>query len=582
MITAVFILCLAGLAAAAETVPGEALVLLKNGVGDLTAASIQRSAGEGYVRTTAGKAGARVVKTFEAISEESGEIFVHMKSEALSTEALIAQLQDDPNVLCASPNYVRRSNVVPNDTYYASDSQWGPKRIGAEQAWGLSTGSSSVHVAVIDSGIQSDHPDLQANVDTGRSRNFSSSGSGNDDKYGDGNGHGTHVSGILGAVGNNGIGIAGLNWTTRIIALKMLNDNGYGTTAMEVAAINYLVGVLRNNSNLKLPAVNFSLGGWDDYTPTEALNSTTWQAYKTLDSLNRAVIVVAASNESAEVGAPAPFDIRDSSGSLVASKGEYCYPASYLGLDNMIVVGSIDSDDSGSYFTNWSSRYVHLAAPGGSIISTTNDGGYESWSGTSMAAPHVTGAIALLASVYPDWTASELKSHVLRNADSGVNPLAPAKIGSAAVTPQNVSDTTLSRYGMLDVRNLLTSSSREVRVDSIALRGTSTMTAGESRIFGVQVLPEDATDKRVTWDSSDTDVASVTSGGRVTARSAGVTVIRATARDGSRVSGTMLLTVKSDIWEDLFGSGGGCAAGGAAGMTALALAAVLICKQRRR
>lgn len=566
-LAAVTFFCFAGPVFAVGPLEGEALVLLKSG--------------EGGARSAAGAIGARVIKTFDALSEEAGEVFVHMKSETLSTEALIAKLAENPNVVCASPNYPRRATRAPNDPHYSSGKQWGPKRIGAESAWNTSTGKQDVYVAIIDSGIQRNHPDLQANLDATNSRNFTSS-SGGDSNYDDANGHGSHVAGIIGAVGNNGAGIAGLNWNVKLAALRILNDQGYGTTSMELAAINHLVGILRANPNMNLPVVNLSLGGWEPTTPQAALNTTLFQAYRTLDRMNRAVIVVAAGNEGAEVGAPAPFDLYDTNNSLAAYRGYYCYPASYIGLNNMIVVASIEQGDSGSYFTNWSSRYVHLAAPGGSILSTVTGSEYALISGTSMATPHVSGAVALLASVHPEWTASELKSHILLSAQSSVNPKALAINRGRTLTPQMVSDTRLSSNGLIDLTDLLTTDKRDIRVTSVTLSGSTSMTAGSSQLLGLQILPEDATNKSVSWTSSNESVATVDTNGRVTALSDGSTVILAIAGDNSGISGSIAITVGSKKPSDETGGGGGGCAAGAAGILATLALAAIGGKQTRR
>ncbi|MDR3231983.1 MAG: S8 family serine peptidase, partial [Synergistaceae bacterium] len=410
----------------AQYAPGEALVVLKNRIGQVSAAALSSASGGNYVKSVAESAGAKVATTYAALSEARNEIFVLIKSETKSTEELLAELAKNPDVECASPNYrVQAFTTTPNDPDYGS--LWGLEKIRVSEVWDTTTGSENVHVAVIDTGLYAGHPDLAANVETSLSRSFVNPDNSVtpvvSSNFSDRDGHGTHVAGTIAAVGNNEIGVVGVNWRAKIIALKALRDNGSGWDSWTIAALDYLVDLLRANPDMRIPAVNLSLGGWIPETPAVRQNSATWRAYKALDDTNRTVIVVAAGNEGHEVGAPAPADYYNQRGERIVTKGAYCYPASFTGLKNLLVVGSVNVSDTAPAFTNWSSGSVHLAAPGVNIRSTysaealTGASLYANLQGTSMSAPHVAGAVALLASAHADRTANQLKELLCNSAN---------------------------------------------------------------------------------------------------------------------------------------------------------------------
>ena len=444
-----------GGALAAPCVEGAALVVFKKAPGSVvTAASVERGSESFRLAALAAASGARVAQSYGALSEAGDGVFALVRSETRTAEQLVEDLRARADVLAASPNYITRAMREPNDPRYVSGGLWGLKAIRAPEAWDLATGSTDVYVAVVDTGIYTKHEDLKANLATEFCRNFTQI----DEKtpavpsdYSDAEGHGTHVAGTIGAVGNNGLGVAGVNWTTRLIALRVLGAGGAGLTSWTVDALNYLVSLLRANPQMKVAAVNFSLGGYASITPTKAQATPEWRAYKILDDLDRTVIVVAAGNEGLEVGKPAPYDDPGDPANPEFKKGDYCYPASFTGLKNMIVVGAVSADATAAAFSNWSPTAVSLAAPGVHILSTitpqSNGAIYAHLEGTSMATPHVAGAAALLASRYPNATASQIKEALLKGANAGKNPVATA--------PTNRTGAKLSQYGYLDVRGAL-------------------------------------------------------------------------------------------------------------------------------
>ncbi len=337
---------------------------------------------------------------------------IHL-SAGVDLEAALALFRANPSVIFAEPNYHVRLMLAPNDPSYGS--QWNLNNIGqtggtvdadidAPEAWERTTGSSTI-VAVIDTGVDYNHPDLAANMWVNTLEQSGQPGvddDGNgyvDDVHGydfvnrdgtplDDHNHGTHVAGILGAVGNNGIGITGVNWTVRIMALKILDSTGNGTIADAIEALNYAVA---NGASI----TNASWGG-DPYTQT---------LYNAIANARDAghIFVTAAGNGNI-------FGFGQNNDALPF------YPASY-NLDNIVAVAATDHRDNLAVFSNYGATSVDLAAPGVSILSTTRNNTYSTFSGTSMATPHVAGVIALVRSLHPDWTYQQVINQVLSTVD---------------------------------------------------------------------------------------------------------------------------------------------------------------------
>jgi subtilisin family serine protease len=322
--------------------------------------------------------------------------------DGIDLEYAIARLKISPIVEYVEKNGLHRA--VTDDPLY--DQQWGlynssnRSDIHAQEAWAISTGNSDIVVAVLDSGIIRNHEDLQANIWTNPNETSDSQDNDQngfvDDIYGwdfvsnDADNtddfywpyHGTHVAGIIGAVANNDKGISGVCWDVKLMALKVLDDDGYGTDARITNAIDYATA---NGAFL----TNNSYGG-GDYSSSVKAAITRAQ--------NRNRLYVAAAGNDSEDNDAEPF-----------------YPASYDNGNIISVLATTDEDDIAG-FSNYGNNSVDLGGPGVDIISTKS-GGYHSLSGTSQAAPHVAGAAALALGVCPGFTYGRLKDLIIDGAD---------------------------------------------------------------------------------------------------------------------------------------------------------------------
>lgn len=291
------------------------------------------------------------------------------------------------------------TNVEPDD--FDARSAWGLEMAEAPGAWTVGTGGNDVVVAVIDTGIDRSHPDLAANiwVNPGEIPGNGTDDDGNgfvDDVSGwdfgaddndpsDEAGHGTHVAGIIGAEGNNAFGVVGVNWRVRIISLRI--GDGVFDNAATLNALHY-VNTLRQ-AGVPVVAVNASYGG-------NSFSNAFLQELTIARDLE-ILLVAAAGNDSANNDATA------------------FYPAGY-DVENVIAVASHNQGGRLSSFSSYGATSVDIAAPGTGIRSTIPGGGFGYNDGTSMAAPHVTGAVALLASVEPGITARQRRERILASA----------------------------------------------------------------------------------------------------------------------------------------------------------------------
>lgn len=356
-----------------------------------------------------------VTKAMERLNDD-GFYVVHTPLAVLEAVGKMKGLQ---GIEFAEPNYIYTHDAVSNDTYYTNGSLWGmygdasPLKTNAfgsqaAEAWNAgNTGSSSVIIGIIDEGANFNHEDLAGNIQNpreyGKTAGVDDDHNGYvDDIYGwdfdgnnsstyDGSGddHGTHVAGTIGAKGGNGKGVAGVNWTVTMISAKFLGSRG-GTTANAIKAVDYFTD-LKTNHGLNIVATNNSWGG-GGYS--QAL-------YDAIERANKAgILFIAAAGNGNQGGKAINIDSKPS------------YPASYTN-SNIISVAAITSSGAIASFSNYGAASVDLGAPGVGIYSTLPPNTYGSYSGTSMATPHVTGAAALYASTHVGATAANIKSAIL-------------------------------------------------------------------------------------------------------------------------------------------------------------------------
>ncbi|MDD5433546.1 MAG: S8 family serine peptidase [Candidatus Pacebacteria bacterium] len=339
------------------------------------------------------------------IKNKGGKIKDHFKIiPAIAVElsaVAVEELKKSPKVKYVEPDFVVNGDVIPNDSSYSS--LWGMTKILAPTAWDVSTGSDDVVVAVIDSGINYQHSDLVNNmwVNPGEIAGNGIDDDKNgyiDDIYGydfvnndalpmDDNSHGTHVAGTIGAVGNNGVGVAGVNWRVKIMALKFLDSTAYGYTSNAIRAMQYMINM--KQKGIPVIVSNNSWGGMSYSTSLE----------NAIRAVNDAGILFVAS-----------------AGNSSANNDITAHYPSGFDVPNIIAVASTDSADNKSSFSNYGSVTVDLGAPGSSIYSTMPSG-YGTKSGTSMAAPHVTGVVALIKSQFPTLNHLEIKNRILQSVD---------------------------------------------------------------------------------------------------------------------------------------------------------------------
>lgn len=339
--------------------------------------------------------------TFKNLANDNSYTFELGDKSAADRKAIIDELRADANVQYIEPDYPVYTigadedseimtgddiTATTNDTYYSS--QWMHKNVQSEKAWGITTGSKNVVVAVLDSGIDYTHNDLKNNmwmnpqetvngkdddnngyVDDIYGWNFVSNNS--NPKTNSSSNHGSHVAGIIGASGPNKLGVMGMAPNVKLMALRFIGDTGAGTTSGAIKGIDYAV-------SKNVFAINNS---WGSGGTSQALKDAITRAEKA-----GVLFLVAAGNGTNGVG----FSI-DKTG---------WYPAAYTN-SNILSVAATKSDDYLTAFSNFGLVKVDVAAPGYQIISTVSNQGYQKMSGTSMATPLVTGLAALVKAANP-------------------------------------------------------------------------------------------------------------------------------------------------------------------------------------
>jgi subtilisin family serine protease len=297
--------------------------------------------------------------------------------------------------------------VVPRDPL--NSDQWGFEVMNLASFWSsVSRGDARVTVAVIDTGVDYRHEDLAVNISVNGAE-IPANGVDDDhngyidDYYGwdaamnspdlaDKFDHGTHVMGVIGASTDNGVGVSGMNWRVSMVPVKFTDSNGGGSTASAIRAFDYAVA-----RGAKI--INVSWGGPKESPLLE-------EVLKRCRDLG--ILIVAAAGNEATDNDKIPT-----------------YPASYQ-LDNILSVAAIDLHQDLAYFSNWGAKFVHVAAPGASILSTIGGNKYGYKDGTSMAVPHIAGAAALLWAAHPEWTYRDVRAHIMNNCVS--TPALRAKV----------------------------------------------------------------------------------------------------------------------------------------------------------
>lgn len=390
-----------------EFVPGEVIIKFTSGT-----LSTQR---EAVLNRISAKVTEKILtRTMLASGDNEG---INLVSTTFPVQEAVQLLRGLPNVEYAEPNYIYNHFATSNDPYYTNGSLWGmygdatspANQYGSQagEAWAAgNTGSNTVIVGVIDEGIMKTHEDLSANIwvnpydpvdgvdNDGNGYIDDTNGwdfDGNNNTIYDGaqDDHGTHVAGTIGAVGGNGKGVAGVNWNVKMISAKFLGRQG-GTLANAVKAVDYITD-LKTRHAMNIVATNNSWGGGGF---SQALQ----------DAIERAnaagiLFIAAAGNDTNN------NDVTPS------------YPSGYPNA-NIIAVASITSTGGLSSFSNYGATTVDLGAPGSSIYSTLpsrngTSSTYGSYSGTSMATPHVTGGAALYAASHSGASAATIKNAIL-------------------------------------------------------------------------------------------------------------------------------------------------------------------------
>lgn len=370
--------------------------------------------------------GANVIGSFDTpggLHKSATGEFLHIKLPAgVSVEEAMASLADDDRVEFAAPNNIYTldnyfQGTTPNATGSAptndpdlpklwglnNEGQTGGKAdadIDAPEAWQVHAGRTQAQggpiIAVIDSGIDYNHPDLAANMwtNTGEIAGDGIDNDGNgviDDVHGfnafdqtgdpmDGMGHGTHCAGTIGAVGNDGNGVVGVNQNANMMAVKIFNDEGKTDAAAIIRGIQYATKM----------GARITSNSWGGPLPNDGIK----QAFAESSALH----LVAAGNSGWN------------------NDWLPSFPANYA-LDNIVAVAATDHNDGIASFSQYGKRNVDLGAPGVDILSTVPGGKYDTYSGTSMATPHVSGAATLIASANPDITNEELRQRLLEGTD---------------------------------------------------------------------------------------------------------------------------------------------------------------------
>ena len=377
----------------AEFVPGEIMIMLKEAHPEADLAEllpeIEIAEYEDIYASVIEVVGEKNVD--EKLLDEIGMTFVITLADETEEGVINAldKLSENRVLISASPNYILKAcSTMPNDTYYSD--QWALPKISAPETWDNIT-DSTVRIAVLDTGIFNGHTDLSFNINMSLAYNAYNCCLGDTQDYFK---HGTHVTGIIAAEGNNNKGVCGVAWNAEIVPIKIAGpDEPTATSASELRGVIYALAI-----NVKVANISFDLGF--SYPMLHAL---------TAFSNNGGIVVLAAGNGDNNNGIPVNLN----------NVSEYVM---YSAISGVIIVAASDQYDISASFSNYGSTTVDIFAPGVGIYSTVHRISYDDpiygyMNGTSMATPFVTGAVALLMSEYPNLPASVIKDAIIDNAD---------------------------------------------------------------------------------------------------------------------------------------------------------------------
>ena len=350
-----------GVSAASDTASSDGYVPGRILVGYRAAASAKG-------RTSVEAIGGKVTDSLPTLNIDAVSVPTDRLDSALATlqaDSAIAFAERDPIVRLYTPAHTWQ----PNDPFLRD--QWGLDRTGVPAAWDLTRGNPNIVVAVLDTGVDAKHEDLRGQLVDGydfvRNQRIPD----------DDNGHGTHVTGIIAAAANNGVGISGVAPNSRVMPIKVMSAMGNGSHFIIAQGIEH---ALRNGARI----LNLSMGG---DTPSQTLKSAVDHAWEV-----GALVVAASGNDNTD---------------------KPSYPAAW---PNVVSVGALNTDDTRAPFSNYGAT-ISVVAPGVAILSTLPGDRYEAWPGTSMAAPFVSGIAALLWSRYPNLTNVEVRERLLSTAE---------------------------------------------------------------------------------------------------------------------------------------------------------------------
>ncbi len=329
--------------------------------------------------------------------------------EGASIVETIRRVQAMSGVKYAEPNYIYHLFVIPNDPFFASK-QWGPQKINAPAAWDVTTGNANSVVAVVDSGVSSTHPEFSGKILAGTNCTT--------EPGEDNNGHGTHVTGIAAAIGNNGIGIAGIAWAASILPIKSCTSSGGCAIADVSCGIIFGANFAIANPAMRV-VENLSLGG--------PMFVQSWKDAVDYAISNNVLVVAAAGND---------------------GKATVMFPAGYPGV---MAVGAITPTNDRATFSTYGS-HLSVVAPGVDIYSTFLGGGFQFITGTSQAAPHVSGVASLIRAQNPGLTPAQVRTQIEQTATRlggpGFNPQFGWGLVNAAAA---VGASVASNYGKVQV-----------------------------------------------------------------------------------------------------------------------------------